>query len=465
MRNNAAEKLLSTARTEGLSITENGFAEFMDCADPLREHREAFHFPKRREGGDYVYVSGNSLGLQHKDVESSVGAALKKWRDLGVLGNYQHPNPWEELESLGRKEVAAIVGAQESEVVTMNSFGVNLHLLLMAFYRPKGKRRRILTWNHSSPSSTHALISQLEARGMNPAEDLIFVGATQEENWESSSVNIPIEQFHSVVEKCGDEIAVAVLSGVQFFTGQLFDIQAITKAAHAKGILVGVDCAHAVGNVPLQLHDWEVDFACWCNYRYLNSGPGNLGGVFVHSKHTSVENELRPLRGWWGHDCRSCYSLQHSFEPAEGAAGFQISNVPALGMMAMLPSVRLMAEVGMGPLREKSLLLTSYMELLLGELVPQGSMEVLTPVDPNQRGAQLSIRILPNRLSADLALKDAYECGTGEDSDADRMERHLCEKGIVVSHCPPNVVRLAPVPLYNSFMDVLLTVRAIAECF
>ncbi|ESL08559.1 kynureninase [Trypanosoma rangeli SC58] len=465
MRNNAAEKLLSTARTEGLLLTENGFAEFMDAADPLREHREAFHFPKRREGGDYVYVSGNVLGLQHKDVESSVGGALKKWRDLGVMGNYQHPNPWEELESLGRKEMAAIVGAQESEVITMNSFGVNLHLLLMAFYRPKGKRRRILTWNHSFPGSTHALVSQLEARGMNPAEDLVFVGASHGEKWEISSVNIPIEQFFSLIEKCGDEVAVAVLSGVHFFSGQLFDIQAITKAAHAKGILVGVDCAHAVGNVPLQLHDWEVDFACWSNYRYLNSGPGNLGGVFVHSKHTSVENELKPLRGWWGHDCRNCYRLYRSFELAEGAASFQVSNVPALGMMAMLPSVRLMAEIGMGPLREKSMLLTTYMELLLSELVPQGSMEVITPVDPNQRGAQLSIRILPNRLTLNLSLKDTYECDTCGDSDADRMERHLCENGIIVSHYPPDVIHLAPVPLYNSFMDVLLTVRAVAECF
>ncbi|EKG05302.1 kynureninase, putative [Trypanosoma cruzi] len=465
MRNNATEKLLSTARAEGLSITENGFAEFMDRTDPLHEHREAFHFPKRRDGGDYVYVSGNTLGLQHKDVESNVGGVLKKWRDLGVMGNYQHPNPWEELESLGRKEIAAIVGAQESEVITMNSFGVNLHLLLMAFYRPKGKRRRIVTGNHASPSSTYAIISQLDSRGMNPAEDLIYVSAAQHESWESSPVNIPIEQFLSVIEKRGDEIAVILMSAVHFLTGQFYDLQTITKAAHEKGIFVGVDCSHAVGNVPLKLHDWEVDFACWCNYRYLNSGPSNLGGAFVHSKHTSVENELKPLRGSWGHDRRNRASLHHNFEPAEGAASFQISNVSAVGMMAMLPSIRLMAEVGMGPLREKSMLLTSYMELLLSELVPQGSIEVITPVDPNQRGAQLSLRILPNRLADVHSLKDAYECNSGEDSDADRMERQLCDKGVIVSHCPPNVIRLAPVPLYNSFMDVLLTVRAIAECF
>ncbi|KEG09863.1 kynureninase [Trypanosoma grayi] len=300
---------------------------------------------------------------------------------------------------------------------------------------------------------------------MNPVEDIIFVSAPEHEKWESSPVNIPLEQFISTIEKRGNEIAVIVMSAVHFITGQLFDIQAIVKAAHAKGILFGVDCADAVGNVPLKLHDWDVDFAFWCTYRYLNSGPGNLGGAFVHAKHTAAGNEMKILRGWWGNDRQNQISFNHNFEPAEGASAFQLSNVPALGMMALLPSIRLMARIGIGPLREKSLLLTSYMELLLSELLPPGLIEVITPVDPDHRGAQLSIRILPNKLASGLAAKEAYECGADADSDSDLVGRHLYDKGVIVDHRPPDVIRLAPVPLYNSFMDVLLTVRAISECF
>ncbi|KAH9577724.1 Aminotransferase class V domain [Trypanosoma melophagium] len=465
MRNNAAEKLLSTARTECLSITENDFAEYMDRSDPLQEHRHVYCIPKKRDGTDYIYVCSNALGLQHRDVESSVGGALKKWRELGVLGEYRHPNPWCELDSLGRKEMASIVGAQESEVITMNSHSVNLHLMLMAFYKPKGKRRKIVVENHSLPSNTHALTSQLEARGMSVGEDLLFVGAPGHEAWESSPVVIPAEQFLALLEKRGEEIAVLLLSAVHFITGQLVDVAALVRAAHARGVIVGVDCAHAVGNVPLRLHDWDVDFAYWSTYMYLNSGPGNLGGAFVHSKHTFAGSELKGLRGWWGHDRRLRSCLHRTFEPAEGAAGFQISSVPVLGMMALLPSVRLIAGIGMAALREKSMLLTAYMELLLGELLPPGVVEVITPVDPNQRGAQLSVRILPNKLASAVTAQESYECGAVGDSDAEIMERQLADKGVLVNHQPPDMLLLAPVPLYNSFMDVLLTVRAIAECF
>ncbi|ORC92827.1 kynureninase [Trypanosoma theileri] len=465
MRNNAAEKLLSTARMESLSITENDFAEYMDRNDPLQEHRHSYYIPKQRDGSDYVYICSNALGLQHRDVESGVGGALKKWRELGVLGEYRHPNPWVELDSLGRKEMASIVGAQESEVVSMNSQGVNLHLMLMAFYKPKGKRRKIVVENHSFPSNTHALTSQLEARGMNVAEDLLFVGAPGHEMWESTPVPIPTEQFISILEKRGEEIAVLLVSAVHFITGQLVDIPALVRAAHARGVIIGVDCAHAAGNVPLRLHEWDVDFAYWSTCMYLNSGPGNLGGAFVHSKHTLAGNELKGLRGWWGHDRRLRKSLHRTFEPAEGAAGFQISNVPVLGMMALLPSLRLMAAIGMGPLREKSMLLTAYLELLLGELLPPAVVEVITPVDPNQRGAQLSIRILPHKLASGITAQESYDCGAVGDSDAEIMERQLADKGVLVNHQPPDMLLLAPVPLYNSFMDVLLTVRAIAECF
>nr|CCC92655.1 putative kynureninase [Trypanosoma congolense IL3000] len=463
MRNNAAEKILSTARAEGFALTEDGFAECMDRNDPLRAHRETFNIPKRRDGTNHVYLCGQTLGLQHKDVESSVVGVLKRWRELGVLAEFQHPNPWVEVDRLGRKEIASIVGAQESEVITMNSYTVNLHLLLIAFYKPKGSRRRVLMGNYTLPNNVHAVMSQLEARGLNPAEDLIIVRSPGEENRQNTPAHIPIEEYLSIIDKRGDEIAVILLSALHFITGQLVDVQAITQAAHAKGIIVGLDCSLAVANVPLKLHDWEVDFASWCTYRFLNSGPGNLAGAFVHTKHTQVGSELKTLRGCRGHERLDLLDPSNRFEPAEGADGFQLSSVSVLGMMALLPSVRLIAEIGMGALREKSLLLTSYLELLLGELVPRGSIELLTTVDPNQRGAQLTIRILPNRMSANLTPRDSY--GAASESDAECMERCLRDAGVLVSTCSTDLVFLAPAPLYNSFMDVLLAVRAIAECF
>ncbi|EAN76313.1 kynureninase, putative [Trypanosoma brucei brucei TREU927] len=435
----------------------------MDRNDPLQVHRDAFNIPKRRDGSDHVYLCGQTLGLQHKDVESSVAGALKRWRELGVLAEFQHPNPWAEVDRLGRKEIAEIVGAQESEVITMNSYTVNLHLLLIAFYKPKGNRRLVMMGNYALPNNVYAVMSQLEARGLNPAEDLITVCAPKDEDGKDSPAHIPMTEYLSIIDKRGSEIAVILLSALHFITGQLVDVQAITKAAHAKGIIVGVDCAHAVGNVPLKLHEWEVDFASWCTYRYLNSGPGNLAGAFVHTKHTQVGSELKTLRGCRGHEPRDLIDPSYKFEPAEGAAGFQLSNVSVLGMMALLPSVRLIAKVGMDSLREKSLLLTSYLELLLGELVPPGSIRLLTSVDPSQRGAQLTIRILPNKLSASLTPRASY--GGESESDAECMERYLRDVGIIVSTCSTDLVFLAPVPLYNTFKDVLLAARAIAECF
>ncbi|KAH8618654.1 putative Aminotransferase class V [Trypanosoma vivax] len=463
MRNNATEKLLNTARAENLALTEDGFADYMDNSDPLRDHRDAFSFPKRRNGQAYVYMSGQTLGLQHKDVETSVVNSLKKWREHGALGAFHHPNPWSELDSLGKREIALIVGAHESEVITMNSHTVNLHLLLLAFYRPKGNRRRVLLGSRAIPSNTYAVVSQLEARGLNPAEDLLFVGSSDPQVGKNGHAYIPTEQFLSAIEKHGDEIAMILLNVLHFVTGQLLDVETIIKSAHAKGIVVGLDCAHAIGNVPLKLHDWEADFAYWCTHRYLNSGPGNVGGAFVHSKHTQAGGEIKTLRAWRGYEKQNFYDTSHRMEPDEGAAGFQICDASVLGMAALLPSVRLMAEVGMDALREKSLLLTSYLELLLSELVPRGAIELLTSVDPSQRGAQLTVRILPNKISAQLASRDSFE--DPGDSDAECIERNMRELGVFVSTLAPDLVFLAPVPLYNSFKDVLFVVRALAECF
>ncbi|CAD2221303.1 kynureninase [Angomonas deanei] len=454
------------ASSVGLSLTDDAFAEHRDEIDVLNEHRQSYHFPKQPSGAPFIYLVGNSLGLQHVGVRTAVDEFLQKWQDQAVEGHFMQPNPWFEIDEILRADMAKIVGADRREVVLMNTLTVNIHFMMAAFYRPEGKRKKILMENQGFPSDTHALISQLQLHGYGP-EDLITVSAPGHEEVTAPVSPVTTEAFIAAIEQHADEIAIVMITAIHFLTGQLFDIPAIVKAAHAHNIVVGVDCAHAVGNVPLQLHDWDVDFACWCTYKYLNSGPGNVGGAFVHSKHTDGHSNLTYLKGWWGHDRKSRFSLHREFEPADGAACFQCSTAPTSSLTILQPSLQLMASIGMPKLREKSLHLTAYMELLLHELVPAGCIESVTPADPEQRGAQLSIRILPGKLKTTASSTAGYECGVaGEGScDADIAQRQLLDCGVMVDNRPPDIIRLAPAPLYNSYMDVLQAVRVFASLF
>ncbi|KAK7194328.1 kynureninase [Novymonas esmeraldas] len=468
MRNTATETLLSTVNATGMALTEDSFAAHMDDIDPLREHRAAYHVPATRDGTPFAYLVGNSLGLQHVGVEASVAGFLKKWRDQAGEGHFMQPTPWFEIDQLCVKDMAALIGAKDTEVAITNSLTVNLHLLLTAFFRPQGAKKKIMMEHQSFSSDGYCLLSQLETRGLSPTEDLITIMAPGTKDWSDPATIIPTEVFLSAIEKRGDETAVIVISAVHYLSGQWFDIPAIVKAAHAKKILVGVDCAHAVGNVPLQLHDWDVDFACWCTYKYLNSGPGNIGGLFVHSRHTSGTTPLSYLKGWWGNDAKSRFSHHRHFEPAPGASALQISTAPAASYMILAPSLKLMASVGIEAIRQKSVLLTAYLELLLSELVPPGCIEIVTPADPNQRGAQLSLRILPNKLKSGESATPGYECGAGGGGDSDDaalLRRQLLDEGVMIDKRPPDVVRVAPAPMYNNFTDVLRAVRVIASLF
>lgn len=460
------EQVRAIAAERSLELDSPDLPRVLDELDELRAYRSQFHFPVREGHGaadasvgdrHYRFFCGNSLGLQHVDVSSTVQAELTKWQTQAVEGHFLQPNPWFEIDDILRKDMAAIVGAEESEVVIMNTLTVNLHLLMAAFYKPQGGRRKIMAESFPFPSDTHAFVSQIEFHGGNPATDLISVFASTGPDGKANEAPavIPTEAFLQAIEQHGDEVAVLILGAVHFLTGQFFDIATIAKAAHAKGIIVGVDCAHAVGNVPLYLHDWDVDFACWCTYKYLNAGPGNIAGAFVHSKHTAADSpSVKQFRGWWGHQRSNRFSLHKEFDSSPGAASFQLSNPCVLSIMSLAPSLKLCAKIGMPTLRAKSLMLTGYMEHLIKTKL-SGAVEIVTPADPSQRGAQLSIRILPGKLApGKVASSAAYQCGNDLNNDADLAQRLLLEAGVMCDNRPPDILRLAPVPTYNSFEDV-----------
>ena len=461
----------------GDMASSEDFATHLDGLDDLREHRNAFHFPKRSvvcgmaptigESDDFVYMCGNSLGLQHRGVEAALGQELAKWRDQAVEGHFMQPNPWFEVDNVLLKDMAHVVGAKESEVVLMNTLTCNLHLLLSAFYKPSGKRTKLAAENFPFPSDTHAFVSQVQLHGLDPAEHYVNIGAGDSD----SPAAIPTQRFLDFIEQSGDEVAVLMIGAIHFLSGQFFDIERITAAAHAKGILVGVDAAHAVGNVPLQFHDWDVDFACWCTYKYLNGGPGNIGGAFVHDRLAPVNEDgvvagdnVTPLKGWWGHARTNRFALHRSFQSAGGAAGFQLSNPSVVGMMSLAPSLRLFGQISMPRLRAKSLRLTAYMEyLILAKLADK--IEVITPSDPERRGAQLSIRILPGKLRSTDVQTESYQCGNDLGNDADKAQKQLLYSGVMCDNRPPDILRLAPTPTYNSFADVFTLVRRLEALF
>jgi kynureninase len=412
------------------------FARQLDAQDPLRGFRDRFHLPAGPDGQPAVYCCGNSLGLQPKAARAAVEAEFQSWEEHAVEGHFRGVSPWMHYHETLTEASARLVGAQPVEVVVMNNLTVNLHLLLISFYRPEGRRYKVLMEGGAFPSDQYALESQVKLHGYQPDDAIVeLLPRPGEHTLRPADVEARIREL-------GEELALIILGGVNYYTGQAFDMAAITRAGHAVGATVGFDLAHAAGNLHLQLHDWDVDFACWCTYKYLNSGPGGTSGVFVHERFAN-RPDLPRLAGWWGHDPADRFQMKKGFRPMAGAAGWQLSNAQIFPMAIHRAALALVDEAGgMAVLRRKSEQLTSYLEFVLGEAgLPAGVLEIITPADPAQRGCQLSLLVhQQGRAFFDF----------------------LAERGILGDWREPNVVRLAPVPLYNSFEDVWRIGQAVA---
>jgi kynureninase len=405
--------------------TTEAFAQSLDQNDPLRSYREQFHIPKHSDGSDILYFCGNSLGLQPKAVEAIILQELNDWKEFGVEGHFHAKRPWMPYHEFFSEKLAKVVGALPEEVVVMNTLTTNLHLMMVSFYRPSEKRYKIVIEGGAFPSDKYAVDSQLRYHGFDPAEGLIQLRPRMGED------TLRTEDIEAVIRKYADSIALIMLGGVNYYTGQLFDMKRITEVGHDIGAVVGFDLAHAAGNYPVKLHDWNVDFAVWCHYKYLNSGPGSIAGAFVHKKHLGKTNIPR-FEGWWGHDKNTRFKMQGQFVPSSTAEAWQLSNAPVFSMAPLLASLELFDAAGMDNLREKSLKLTAYMEFLLGQ-IKTDRIRIITPKNPNDRGCQLSIQV----RNADKTLFNA-----------------ITEKGVIADWREPDVIRVAPVPLYNSYSDV-----------
>ena len=405
-----------------------GFARKQDEADPLAAFRDRFVVPKRSDGTDLVYLCGNSLGLLPKAAVSLVREEVEVWGAMAVGGHFGAERPWVSYQERLAPATATLVGADPREVATMNTLTVNLHLMMVSFYRPTPSRHKVLIEQPAFPSDRYAVESQIRFHGFDPATSLIEVGPRDGES------TIRMEDLEARLHAEGSTIALLLLPGVNYYSGQVFDMAALARIGHAQGCQVGFDLAHAVGNIPLRLHDWNADFAVWCTYKYLNGGPGSIAGCFVHERHHDWTDKPR-LTGWWGHDKASRFEMGPDFVPIPGAEGWQVSNVPILSMAPVLASLGIFEEAGMPALRAKSDRLTSYLAYLVREeLGPR--VEILTPSESAQRGCQLSLRV------------------RGARGDQRRVFEALEVHGIVCDWREPDVIRAAPVPLYNRFEDV-----------
>ncbi len=404
------------------------FAKEQDALDPLKNFRDQFHFPKI-DGKETLYFTGNSLGLQPKITEKYIKEELDAWKNLGVEGHFHGKRPWMHYHKFTKNHLAAVVGARPSEVVSMGSLTSNLHQLMVSFYRPSKKRFKIIVEAGAFPSDQYLFETQLKFHGIDPKEGLIELQP------EKGKEILSTKSILASIKANQSELALVLIGGVQYYTGQLFDIESITRAGHEAGAMVGFDLAHAAGNVPLQLHEHGVDFAAWCTYKYLNAGPGSVAAIFVHEKHG--ENfDLPRFGGWWGNKEDERFLMKKGFQPMTGADGWQMSNVNVLPSAALLASLELFHQVGgMAPLREKSLKLTAYMEWLIDNWIndEKALVDIITPRDPKQRGAQLSLVM---------------------NQEGKKVFKALNNANVIADWREPNVIRVAPVPMYNSFQDV-----------
>lgn len=403
-------------------------ARELDKQDFLAPYRERFHHPKVN-GQQALYFTGNSLGLMPRTARAALEVELSDWSELGVEGHFHGQNPWVNYHELLSPMIAGILGAKENEVVCMNSLTVNLHLLLVSFYRPTPKRFKIISEAKMFPSDRYMLETQARFHGFDPNDAIIEIGPRPGE------YEIRLEDIFAAIDENRDELALVFFGAINYFNGQLFDLPAISQAGHDAGAVVGVDLAHAAGNVLLELHDWNIDFAAWCSYKYLNSGPGNVGGVFVHDKHAK-NFELPRFGGWWGHDKERRFLMENTFQPMAGAEGWMVSNEPILGLAVKKASLEIFAEVGMPALREKSVRLTGFFEFVLNNIFADSSsvrLRFITPRKTRARGCQLSLKL------------------EGIDK---KFFNALLAAGVIADWREPDVIRMAPVPLYNSFEDV-----------
>ena len=398
-------------------------AKKLDQADPLAHFRSRFHLPETESGKPFIYFCGNSLGLQPDTASQFIYEELDAWKQYGVESHFHAKRPWLTYHELLTQYSAEIVGALEKEVIVMNSLSVNLHLLMTSFYQPMAKKKKIIIETNAFPSDRYAVQSQLKFHGNHPTHDLIILQP-------NDGAIITTDSILGCLEHDGDEIAMLLIGGVNYYSGQAFDMEAITKKAHDHSCLVGFDLAHAAGNLNLQLHDWGVDFAAWCGYKYLNGGPGAPSGVFIHERHLG-KTDIPRFEGWWGHDKSTRFEMPDEFAPIETAEAWQLSNPPILAMAPLLASLKIFHEAGISKLREKSVQITKYLAYLINKKLSD-KIEIITPSTENDRGCQLSLHMI---------------------YPTENIMDKLYEIEIIADWREPDVIRIAPVPLYNSFED------------
>jgi len=408
--------------------TDQATALALDQADELREFRDQFCLPVGDDGKPQLYLCGNSLGLQPKALAGEMAMELEQWGRLGVRGHFEARHPWMPYHEVLRDHMAELVGAGPLEVVAMNSLTVNLHLMMVSFYRPDPQRYRIVIEKQAFPSDRYAVESQIRYHGLDPANALVELEDSP------GSARLAVDTLANYLDQHGDSVALVLLPGIQYFSGQWLDLARMTQLARSNGCRIGLDLAHAVGNVPLQLHDWGCDFAVWCTYKYLNSGAGAVAGCFVHERH-SGNHELPRFAGWWGHDKDSRFKMGPEFIPSPGADAWQLSNPPILALAPVRVSLEIFHSAGMIRLRQKSIKLTAYLQSLLEQLLPE-QIRILTPGDPEARGCQLSLQV-----------------GAGRDRGREVFaELERCN--VICDWREPDVIRVAPAPLYNGFEEV-----------
>lgn len=406
------------------------YALKQDQNDELKSYRNQFYIPRDKNGKELIYMTGNSLGLQPKSTQSYINQELEDWANLGVEGHTQGKTPWLGYHEFLTESMAKVVGAKPIEVIVMNTLTANLHFMMVSFYKPTKTRYKILIESDAFPSDKYAVESQLRHHGFDDKDGLILWKPRKNEEL------LRHEDLEAILQDQGEDIAIIMIGGVNYYTGQFFDLKRITELGHKHGCMVGFDCAHGAGNVPLNLHESGADFAVWCTYKYLNSGPGSIAGCYVHERHAYNKN-LNRFTGWWSHNKKTRFNMRGEFDQLAGADGWQLSNPPILSMAAIKASLDMFQVVGIENLIKKSRKLTGYFEFLLKQL-SEDTIKIITPTNPEERGCQLSIQV----------------------KNADKtLHNKLTESGVISDWREPDVIRCAPVPLYNSFEDVFMLVE------